>query len=71
MPNVAEIKQKEVELTEKNLRFVAGLNGYTVRKLAASMKCSDALLYRACQWPADYPATYARICAVLKRRTVD
>jgi hypothetical protein len=69
MATVPEIKPKEVRITTENLRFVAGLNGYTVTELATQRDCSDTLLYQACRFPKIYPEVYAWLCLVLPRRT--
>jgi hypothetical protein len=51
MAGATEIKPKEIGITADNLRYIAGLNGFTVTDLAARMDCSDSLLYAACREP--------------------
>ena len=65
MVNASEIKPKEVRITTENLRFVAGLNGYTGdRSGPLLMDCSDTLLYQAALLPDSYPQVYSRLCVL-------
>lgn len=68
MASATEFKPKEIGITAETLRYIAGLNGYTVTELAAKMDCSDTLLYQACRAPDVYPGRYAELCKILPRR---
>jgi hypothetical protein len=57
-------------INKKNLSRLCGLNGFKISELAASLGVSDTLLYRAAEFPAEYPGTFKKLEAALKNRTV-
>jgi hypothetical protein len=68
MTAAAKNKPENISITAENLRYICGLNGFTVSGLAAHLDRSDTLLYLAAGEPDRYPKFYAKICALLPRR---
>jgi hypothetical protein len=68
MAEATKSKPENLSISADNLRYVAGLNGFTVTDLAEAKGCSDALLYRAARYPEDYPAIFKWLNSILPRR---
>lgn len=63
----AEIKKKGSQ-TDKSLRHICGLNGFTVSQLAAHVLRSRQAVFYAWRNPDDYPITWDLINRALPRR---